>query len=167
VTIEIMPFSMATEKRLKVSRHFNLWFSQMGWMLVLSVLLIGSILAGCKPVPVNRYHTLDISELEEQIANKAKQLKMLETEKEKHIRQEASTDVSTEGRISQIKDEIHMLARWRRLIHLETSGRYSGPKWQEQSVRFAGWLEFRGYAKESISPSEKENLTKANLGNKL
>ena len=79
--------------------------------------------------PVNSYHTLSVSELEAQIAHKTEELKTLESEREENIRQKGIADPSVEARIRRVEDEISVLARWRvRLIHLQTSGRYSGPR---------------------------------------
>ena len=120
---------MVTTGELTVLRHLNRRPSPLPGFFVIFLVLTGTLLWGCRGLPVNRYYMLTVTELEDRIAYKTEELKRLEREQEENIHQRGKADPSIEARIRSVEDEISVLARWRvRLIHLETSGRYSGPR---------------------------------------
>jgi len=120
---------MVTSSKLTVSRYVSRRPSPLPGFFVIFLVLTGTVLWGCSGLPVNRYHMLTLSELEDQIAYEKEKVKSLEREQEENIDQKGKADPSIEARIHSVESEISVLARWRlRLIHLETSGRYSGPR---------------------------------------
>jgi hypothetical protein len=98
------------------------------WVLVWVVYGITAISAGCQSASISKVSLLDIDELNQLIAEKTRQLEALQRNQDILIQEKGGMDSGTKDEIRQLEVEISKMIRWRqRLIHLEGSGRISGP----------------------------------------